>query len=434
MIKHQVTLFRKYYTYSLVVIANVIILFFVLNVFLFNEEPASHSLSVQDQRAALKAFPLDMLSTLYPSMPMNELKDSIFTNAEINFSFDPFPIVQNLSGIFKSPRAELVRELDKVERRAFMDQPFSKQNFIWYGYHEQGFRFIEGEQGPWPPDPDSLNVFVFGGSAAMGEGASGNETISAYLQAMFREQFPGKEIYTYNFGTGGHFSVQERAYLEKFLLDGIHPDVAIFVDGILEFFNPTGEPGISDQIRAIFKEKWGPNVPVGFSFRLKKLFDEIPIIKWIRDNKDKKEQIDQQSKREDIDGPHWGKVYKEILERYIRNKSLIEAVSASTGVVPVFVWQPISLYKYDGPPSVPNFHYTLYRAEAGYPLARTLFDAHPMGKNFLWCADIQKNLSQPMYVDGAHYSPFGAKLTAQCIFNKMAQQGILNQIKALVDK
>ena len=33
-----------------------------------------------------------------------------------------------------------------------------------------------------------------------------------------------------------------------------------------------------------------------------------------------------------------------------------------------------------------------------------LIKQKPLGRNFLWCADIQANCQEPLYVDNIHYS------------------------------
>jgi len=38
-----------------------------------------------------------------------------------------------------------------------------------------------------------------------------------------------------------------------------------------------------------------------------------------------------------------------------------------------------------------------------------------LGKNFSWCADIQEDLKQPLYVDSVHYSSYMSKLLAENI-------------------
>jgi hypothetical protein len=57
-----------------------------------------------------------------------------------------------------------------------------------------------------------------------------------------------------------------------------------------------------------------------------------------------------------------------------------------------------------------GFTYTKY----GYPMLRDeVARTHP--DNFLWCADIQKDVHEPLYVDRVHYSPKMTGMVASCI-------------------
>jgi hypothetical protein len=45
-----------------------------------------------------------------------------------------------------------------------------------------------------------------------------------------------------------------------------------------------------------------------------------------------------------------------------------------------------------------------------------------LGANFLWCADIQQDVAELLYVDQVHYSPEGSKRLARCIVDGMREQ------------
>lgn len=89
--------------------------------------------------------------------------------------------------------------------------------------HRDGFRLIGREQGPWPIDRAAFNVFVFGGSTALGSGVRDDQTIPAIMQRRLREHFPGRTINVYNFATGSHYTTQERIYFELLLMKGHGP-------------------------------------------------------------------------------------------------------------------------------------------------------------------------------------------------------------------
>ncbi len=76
---------------------------------------------------------------------------------------------------------------------------------------------------PWPPDPESFNVFVFGGSTTFGYGVRNEDALPAALQDELRRVFSHRRIECYNFGCGFYFSAQERLRFELLLKAGCVP-------------------------------------------------------------------------------------------------------------------------------------------------------------------------------------------------------------------
>src|SRR5712692_403554 len=97
---------------------------------------------------------------------------------------------------------------------------------------ESGFRLTKN-QGPWLPDRTKyLTIFLFGGSTAFGYGLPDGETVASYLQEFFSSCCPSRPARIYNFARGGYFSSQERVLLEKLIVAGFIPDMAVFIDGL----------------------------------------------------------------------------------------------------------------------------------------------------------------------------------------------------------
>lgn len=116
-------------------------------------------------------------------------------------------------------------------------------------------------------------------------------------------------------------------------------------------------------------------------------------------------------------------------ERYLHNKRIIEAVSAAYGIHTVFVWQPNPVYKYD-------LKYHKFSSEGAsldlfrsYPLYAEMSqrkDRQSLGRHFLWCADIQENIHEPLYVDSVHYSPKFSAIVAQCVYDLLPKSGFID--------
>ena len=82
----------------------------------------------------------------------------------------------------------------------------------------------------------------------------------------------------------------------------------------------------------------------------------------------------------------------------------------------LFVWQPVPTHEYDlkcdpfATDGFGGFSYSKY----GYPLMlETVALERP--DNFVWCAEIQKDLHEMLYVDVAHFSPKMTEMVADYI-------------------
>lgn len=51
---------------------------------------------------------------------------------------------------------------------------------------------------------------------------------------------------------------------------------------------------------------------------------------------------------------------------------------------------------------------------------------HDMGRNFIWCADMQEDAKGPLYVDLVHYSPRVSDMVAGEILAGMKERGFLD--------
>ena len=65
-------------------------------------------------------------------------------------------------------------------------------------------------------------------------------------------------------------------------------------------------------------------------------------------------------------------------------------------------------------------------SRVGYPRMRRRADAQPPGEHFVWCADIQRDVQELLYVDQVHYSPDMSRRLARCIADAMVERGLLD--------
>jgi len=295
------------------------------------------------------------------------------------------------------------KQVENLQRetwlRPFLYDPFTQfKESAYRGQYvnvsAEGFRAGE-TQGPWPLSFETLNVFFFGGSTTFGYGVADAETIPSYFQQEFSRKL-NRRVHVYNFGRGYYYSTQERILFEHLLSEGHVPGVAIFVDGLNDFFFWNNEPQFTPRMRALIESEgaW-PFVR-----------QAVAHTAFARASRAAGNWISPMWRR----SPQHGSVLDQAhidaaIRRYFANKKAVEAVSNDYGVTPIFVWQPVSAYGYDARFDLfPVAEDEGRRLSAGYEHMANVLRSRPWESNFFWCADLQRDARQPLYVDGEHYS------------------------------
>jgi hypothetical protein len=376
----------------------------------------------------------------------------VVANIAVNWIFGPFSVYENHLARLDQSRGEysveFARKLYPERSDAEIEELLTYQHYVGvlyqphiqvvsergifsgWGFHETGFRFIGLDQGPWPPDPSALTIFVFGGSTTAGSGLEDDETIPAHMQAQLRAALPGAPINVYNFGQPGFHSPVERVYLESLVADGFVPDIAVFIDGYNDFHIWHEAPAMTEHFQRWFIEAQTEGAHHAPQWFIMKGIEQLPLMRWINSwrppptlQHDFGGEIDPRG----YDGygrPHG--FYNErrklnrVIEKYFANKKIGDAVGRAAGFETVFTVQPVSTYKFSGPQPNGAMVGKGLRTKWGYPLLKAYIDENPPGGRFIWCADIQENVNEILYVDrGIHYNNLGAELTARCIVERM---------------
>jgi hypothetical protein len=254
-----------------------------------------------------------------------------------------------------------------------------------------GYRRIAGP-APWPPARERA-VFVFGGSTTFGTGVPDGETIPAFLQEQLRQQW-GAEVSVYNFGRGYYYSSQERVLFAQLLEKGIVPRLAIFIDGLNDFL--LDEPEYSERIRRFIDG----DVP---RTSLLSRLPAVVVLRGLLANWNSPANAGTSSavgSRTDSGA---------LIDRYLQNVRMIKALASAYDIPVLFVWQPIPTYKYD----LSNHLYSGNspwmknsgdRTGDAYSTFAARLPALGLGEEFLWLADMQEDLAEPLYVDQVHYT------------------------------
>jgi hypothetical protein len=267
--------------------------------------------------------------------------------------------------------------------------------------HPAGFREIP-EQAPWPPLPDRLNIFLFGGSTTFGYGVPDDQTIAAFLQTALSAE--GADAAVYNFAQGGYYSSQEITLFQRLLAQGIKPGYAIFIDGLNEFYYDEDAPLQTDRLRTIVNSQYTR----GFE-------TQNPLMRMIKNLQRYAAAVEDPPALTEPTPEETRMRVAEAVERYIHNIRQASAVAEEYGIPTLFVWQPVPNYRYDlslHPFSGFGFEEQGPTAE-GYEYFADHRDEVELPPSFLWLADMQENAEQNFYVDQIHYNPVLSRMIAE---------------------
>jgi hypothetical protein len=206
----------------------------------------------------------------------------------------------------------------------------------------RGYRW-GGDQPPWPPRPEAFNIFFFGGSTTFGYGLPDDQTIPAYLQAALEARSCNRAVAVYNFGRGFYYSSQERALFERLLTSGVEPDLAIFLDGLNDYFYRDDVPSFTEPLVAVMNGEAGKLVPA-----TDRLTHRIPITRAAS-------AVMRRLAPAPVDTPSTATAgaardegnARAVTDRWFRNRAVIEATGERFGVPTFFVIQPVPTYGYD---------------------------------------------------------------------------------------
>jgi hypothetical protein len=233
------------------------------------------------------------------------------------------------------------------------------------------------------------------------------------------KEVSGRKVCVCNFGCANYYSTQERILFEQLLASGLRPDIAIFMEGLNEFANNP--------------DTFFPAIQTAPSLgeRISKLYEALPLYhltialkrRFVKETDAPTADASWQTNAPD------SLLIEATLVRYMANKKMITAVAYAFGVTPAFLWQPVPVYQYDlslHPFTKPGRPGPLI-TQPGYQRAAEYIHIGAWGRNFIWCAHIQANAREPLYVDKWHCTAKFSREVAGCIL-----QGLQEQLLSIV--
>ncbi len=375
------------YNSTAIVLFNTVIFFFVLNGAIGGTVWAKRLFWPQEN-LIIRDYGMETLQKAYPDLTSDQIEVLLDESWSRTFSYEAFT--------------------------EFKEEPYTGQ---YVNISEEGFR-LGVDQGPWPPVEENISIFVFGGSTTFGYGLGDEQTVPSYIQKAFNREDEFHDVKVYNFGRGYYFSSQERALLERLIVEGQRPDMAIFIDGLNDFYFQGNEAFFTYRLEQIIKGKWG--------YLLARGIQDLPISllvpKSLKENvagffieRESQPAFDESSEETQAR-------VDEMMDRYIDNAKMIEAIGQAFEIPVLLVWQPVPFYEYDT-----SYHLFVQEegfdeqhryTELAYPLMVDYFEVQNHKESHLSCAHIQKDFMEPLYVDKVHYNAKLAEELAECIVQR----------------
>lgn len=385
--------FSKYYKATAIILLNICLLFIVVNILGFIGITIKESYFQPKTIVAQRYSNVD-LTKVYPGFNYQEIAEIQKETQERPAIYEPFT--------------------------QFKEKAYSGK---YVNVSEASFRLTKN-QGPWPPERANFNVFLFGGSTAFNCGLPDEQTIASYLQD-YLSNLKTEKVAVYNFGQSGYFSIQERIFFEQLLISGYRPDLAIFIDGLNDFYFHQGQPKYNEYFEQL--QQFVDEPLQSFKFSVSSIIEKLPITRLARFFGDLIVKQQEPNKVVEYNDPV---VIDRVINRYLENKKMVEAIAETYAVTPIFVWQPVPNYKYDlkydifavdGKIDLDAHNYTQY----GYLQMAKINEEGTLGDDFFWCADMQETFQESLYVDKVHYTARMSQKLAEMIGNLLVERAFL---------
>jgi hypothetical protein len=413
--------FIQYYKTVAILLLNTIVLFVIINIVLLAVIHLRNTRSSKEiEKQGLEQLDHVPLQKVYPGYTQQEIEQLLHDTWD--------------RGLLE------FEEFTHFKERAFQS--------TYVNVSPHGYR-LTVPQGPWPPDPTALTIFLFGGSTTFGYAVADSETIATYLQKELRAAYPEKTIWVYNFGRGYYYSAQEAILFQRLLVHNHTPDIAIFLDGLNDFaVGYADKPGSTEALHRFIEEQHkyrDASLSTMVARFLDKIqpeayrwYDNLPVMrftKYLQRLPDKATAPPAEPRQAEAQTYGNQAVLEGVVQRYFAQKKMIEAVSRAYQVTSVFVIQPVPFYKYDL-----RYHlfykggsdprlltqcdlkcYSLY----GYPILASALNKND-SNNLLWLADMQEAQRKPLYIDTVHYTADMSRQIAARVHDYLQERQLLS--------
>lgn len=246
---------------------------------------------------------------------------------------------------------------------------------------------------------DTVLVYFFGGSTTFGFNVADFETIPSLFVEAFRQKYPGKAVKVVNWGCPNYYSYQELMLFSKLLIEGHQPDLAVFFDGLNDFWFGKMSSARESFYSWYFRKSY-------FAKRPPSTEDQ-----WFKDSL--------QSLFKTPAGISEQAFSDQLISNYFENLESIRRMARVTGTKTYFFCQPTPFYRYPNQAKDPMvFKDTNTRFNLIYPVIEKRADSIP---DFMFMGGLLEKETGYPFVDGFHYAPRIHKVIASQMLEKIGQ-------------
>ena len=244
---------------------------------------------------------------------------------------------------------------------------------------------------------DTIDVYFFGGSTMFGFNVLDDETIPSRFLQLYKSKFPnGKSIRVYNYGTPMYYSYQELILLSNLIYSNRKPDIAIFLDGINDFWFATASYYRQSYFSYIFRQVFNRGLRSKGEFQFMDTASNMS--------------------KDPLNIP-LNEYNEKLVSNYFENLENIRMMCAIAGARPYFFIQPSPFYNYKNQQNDPIcFKDTNTRFNTIYPLVKKRGNEDA---DFIFLGDMLENEKGYPFIDGLHYSPVFINRIAAEIIDKV---------------
>lgn len=248
-----------------------------------------------------------------------------------------------------------------------------------------------------PEASDTINIYFFGGSTMFGFNVLDHETIPSQFVELYKQKYPhGKSLRVFNYGTPTYYSYQELVLMSDLIFNGHKPDIAIFLDGINDFWFATASYYKQSYFSYVFRQVFNRGLRSESEFHFV-------------DTADAMFKDPQYVPKETYNNT--------IINNYFTNMENIRMMADMTNTKTYFFCQPSPFYNYPNQLKDPMcFKDTNTRFNYIYPIIKKRSEGL---KNFTFLGDMLKDEQGYPFVDGLHYSPKFIRKVAEKILHEI---------------